>query len=74
MSKLPRNIKGKELVKILGRLGFKKESGKGSHIRMTCPDGRWTQVAIHTKPIPQGTLKAILKQSGVTVEDLLKNM
>jgi len=41
---------------------------------MTCPDGRWTQVAIHTKPIPQGTLKAILKQSGVTVEDLLKNM
>ncbi|MBI4029500.1 MAG: type II toxin-antitoxin system HicA family toxin [Candidatus Blackburnbacteria bacterium] len=74
MSKLPRNIRGKELIKTLGKLGFKKESGKGSHIRMTHPDGRWTQVAIHTKPIPQGTLKAILKQAGITIEKLVKNL
>jgi predicted RNA binding protein YcfA (HicA-like mRNA interferase family) len=32
-------------------------------------DGRQTYVAIHTKDIPIGTLKAILKQAGLTQEE-----
>ncbi len=73
MSKLPRNIKGERLIKALERQGFQKYKGKGSHVRMKHQDGRWTQVAVHNTPIPQGTLKRILSQAGITKEDLEKN-
>lgn len=70
MSKLQRNIKGKQLIRSLKKLGFRQEAAKGSHIRLSHPDGRWTQVAVHPKPIPVGTLRAILKQAEISVEQL----
>lgn len=70
MKKLPRNVKPKELLTALKKLGFSKVGGKGSHIRLKHPDGRWTQVAVHPKPIPQGTLRAILRQVKLTIEEL----
>ena len=74
MGKLPRNIKGKDLTKALSRLGFKEVGRRGSHIRFKHPDGRWTQVAIHNKPIPQGTLRAILRQIKLMSEELEKEL
>lgn len=70
MSKLPRNIKPRKLIKALIQLGFQEIGGKGSHIRLKHSDGRWTQVAIHSKPVPQGTLRAILRQAEVKIEAL----
>lgn len=70
MSKLPRNVKPQTLIKFLGKLGFQTGKGKGSHIRLTHPDGRWTQVAVHPKPIPEGTLKKIIKQAELTEENI----
>ena len=72
MDKLPRNVKAKELIKTLVRLGFEKKGGRGSHIRLVHKDGRWTQVAVHPKPVPQGTLRAILRQANLTVKELAK--
>ncbi len=74
MNKLPRNVKGKLLIKALIKLGFRKEAAKGSHIRLTHPDGRWTQVAVHPKPIPAGTLRAILKQAEISIDELERNL
>lgn len=74
MAKLPRNVKGKQLIVILKRLGFKVVGKKGSHVRLFHPDGRWTQVAVHPKPIPQGTLRSILRQAQITTEELLKSL
>lgn len=71
MSKLPRNLKGKELIKILLRLGFYEVGRRGSHIRFKHKDGSWTQVAIHPKPIPQGTLRTILRQIKISKEKLV---
>lgn len=65
MPKLPRNIKGKYLIKLLKKNGFIEVGGQGSHVRLKHPDGRWTQVAVHTKPIPVGTLRVIIRQSGI---------
>lgn len=70
MSKLPRNVKPQLLIKFLEKLGFQKGKGKGSHIRLTHPDGRWTQVAVHPGPVPTGTLRKIIKQAEITEENL----
>lgn len=72
MKKLPRNIKPNHLMKCLIKMGFADYKGKGSHRRMKHPDGRWTQIPLHAKPIPQGTLKKILDQAEVTLEELEK--
>lgn len=72
MSKLPRNVKGKQLIGILKKLGFTIVGKRGSHVRLAHKDGRWTQVAVHPKPIPQGTLRAILRQAEITAEELQK--
>lgn len=70
MNKLPRNVKPQKLIKFLIKLGFQKRKAKGSHVRLTHPDGRWTQVAVHPKPIPEGTLRKIVKQADLTDVDI----
>ena len=74
MTKLPRNIKGKQFIEILKREGFEISGKKGSHVRLSHKDGRWTQVAVHPKPIPQGTLRAILRQIEMSLDELLKKL
>ena len=70
MPKLPRNLKPLKLIKILERQGFEIVGKRGSHMRLKHQDGRWTQVAVHPKPIPQGTLRKILSQTELVIEDL----
>ena len=70
MSKLPRNVKPERLIKFLQKLGFQKGKGKGSHIRLTHTDGRWTQVAVHPGPVPAGTLRKIITQAELTTEEM----
>jgi predicted RNA binding protein YcfA (HicA-like mRNA interferase family) len=70
MPKLPRNLKPKKLLEILNRNGFKIVGKRGSHVRLKHLNGKWTQVAVHPKPIPQGTLRKIINQSGLKIEDL----
>ncbi|OGD98209.1 hypothetical protein A3A49_00020 [Candidatus Curtissbacteria bacterium RIFCSPLOWO2_01_FULL_38_11b] len=72
MSKLPRNVKPQRLVKFLKRCDFKEVGGKGSHIRLKHPDGRWTQVAVHPGPVPAGTLRRIITQAELTEQQLEK--
>ena len=47
---------------------FKKRQS-GSHVILRHEDGRQTYVSIHTKDVPEGTLRAILKQAGITFEE-----
>jgi len=74
MAKLPK-ISGKELCKVLEKLGFEKVYGKGSHIRFKHLDGRRTIVPVHgNEDLGPGLLTAILKQiklSRKELEDLL---
>ncbi len=56
-------ISGRELCKILEKLGFEKIHGKGGHVRFKHPDGRRTVVPIHANEnIGKGLLNTILKQ------------
>ena len=72
MKKLPRNVKPEKLLKVLVKMGFVEHKSKGSHRRLKHPDGRWTQIAVHPGPIPTGTLRNILHQAEITVEELEK--
>lgn len=73
MPKLPRYIKAQQLLRALLKMGFVAYKGRGSHRRLKHADGRWTQIPLHAKPIPQGTLKQILKQTDISIEDLQKH-
>lgn len=70
MNKLPADIKPQELIKILKKLGFAEKGKRGSHVRLKHPDGHWTQVAVHPKPVPKGTLKKILRQTKISIPQL----
>ena len=71
MSKLPQ-VRPKDLVRALEKAGFNKDRQDGSHVFLKHPDGRLTSVSIHPKPIPKGTLRAILRQTKIKTEDLIK--
>lgn len=72
MKKLPRDFKPNRLLKAFLKIGFKEYKSKGSHRRLCHSDGRWTQIAIHPGPLPQGTLKKILQQAEVSFEEIEK--
>lgn len=72
MTRLPQ-ISGKELCKILEKLGFQKVQAKGSHVRFIHQDGRKTVVPVHgNEDIKISLLSAILKQTKISREDLEK--
>jgi predicted RNA binding protein YcfA (HicA-like mRNA interferase family) len=61
--------KAKIVLSKLQRAGFEIRRQSGSHVVLRHPDGRQTYVAVHTKDIPPGTLKSILRQAGLTLEE-----
>ncbi len=69
MTKLPQ-VRPKDLVKALEKAGFVKSRQTGSHLYLKHPDGRLTSVSIHSKPVPTGTLRAILKQTQLEPDEL----
>ncbi|MFH0711805.1 MAG: type II toxin-antitoxin system HicA family toxin [archaeon] len=65
-----KTISGKQMCKLLEKLGFKKIYGKGSHIRFKHPDGKKTVVPIHdNENLGKGLTLEILKQINLTKEE-----
>jgi predicted RNA binding protein YcfA (HicA-like mRNA interferase family) len=73
MSRLP-DVSGAELVKALQKAGFIILRQRGSHVSMERVDStgqRRTIVPMH-REIARGTLHDILKQTGLTRDELRK--
>lgn len=71
MSKLP-ILKPREVVALLGRLGFVEVRQRGSHQQFRHPDGRGTTVPLHKgRDISPALLRQIAKDIGVVVEDFV---
>ena len=69
MSRLPR-LKGKEIVRILEKLGFEIVRTRGSHMFLKHADGRVTTVPVHSgEVVGPGLFRAILRDVEMTVED-----
>ncbi len=72
MPKLP-VVKARELLKALKKHGFYKHHQIGSHIQLKHSDGRRTTIPYHpTQEIRRGTLKAIIDDLNMTVEEFTK--
>ncbi|MCX6198811.1 MAG: type II toxin-antitoxin system HicA family toxin [Bacteroidetes bacterium] len=73
MPKLPR-LSGRELIKILEVFGFVVIRQKGSHIvlKKKTPTGEIGTVVPDHKELAEGTMRGILKQAGISMEDFLK--
>ena len=72
MTRLPRP-KGKEIIRILERAGFRIIRTKGSHAFLRHLDGRATVVPVHSgDTIGPGLLQAILRDVEMSVEDLIE--
>ncbi|MBM4301572.1 MAG: type II toxin-antitoxin system HicA family toxin [Deltaproteobacteria bacterium] len=69
MAKIP-GLSGDDLIKALKKAGFRFVRQRGSHISLEKGPYR-TVVPLHDE-LSRGTLLAILKQCGLSKEDLLK--
>jgi predicted RNA binding protein YcfA (HicA-like mRNA interferase family) len=70
MTRLPR-LKGKELVRLLEKLGFETVRTRGSHFFLRHPDGRVTTVPVHAgETLGPGLLRSILRDVELTVDDV----
>jgi len=68
----PPVLKPREVVALLGRLGFEEVRQRGSHRQYRHPDGRGTTVPFHqNRDISPTLLRQIAKDIGLSVEELL---
>ncbi|MBI4507531.1 MAG: type II toxin-antitoxin system HicA family toxin [Chloroflexi bacterium] len=67
---LPR-VSGRECVRALERAGFYVRRQEGSHI-VVRRDAPFTQVVVpEHRELDRGTLRAIIRQAGLSVEDFV---
>ncbi|MBS4015993.1 MAG: type II toxin-antitoxin system HicA family toxin [Candidatus Latescibacteria bacterium] len=71
MSKLP-VISGKDCVKALGKIGYYFKRQEGSHIILRRDDPFSQVVVPDHKELDRGTLRAIIRQAGLSVDEFVK--
>jgi predicted RNA binding protein YcfA (HicA-like mRNA interferase family) len=78
--RLPRDVSGADLVKAMGRMGYRVTRQTGSHLRLTVVSaaGEHHVTIPNHNPIKVGTLNSILRdvadRAGLTREDLLERL
>ena len=70
MSKLP-VISGADCVKALGKVGFVVYRQRGSHVTVVREDPPAQTTIPNHKELDRGTLRAIIRQAGLTVDEFV---
>ena len=70
MSQLPQ-VSGRECVRALEQVGFYISRQRGSHIIMRRDEPPGRVVVPNHRTIKRGTLRAIIRQAGLTVEEFV---
>jgi predicted RNA binding protein YcfA (HicA-like mRNA interferase family) len=68
VSKLPR-LSGRDCVKALGKIGFREKRRHGSHIILRRDEPFAQLVVPDHKELDRGTLRAILRQAGLSIDE-----
>ncbi len=71
MTRLP-SVSGRECVRALERAGFYVDRQRGSHIVMKRDDPPARVVVPDHRELKRGTLRAIIRQAGLTVEEFVE--
>lgn len=73
MTHLP-SLKVREIIRRLRKAGFMKWRQSGSHLSMyRSSDNRTVTIPVHFgRDIPKGTLRAIIREAGLSVEEFNK--
>ncbi|MDX2223590.1 MAG: type II toxin-antitoxin system HicA family toxin [Rhodospirillaceae bacterium] len=64
-----RTISAKDAVRALEAAGFRIDRQRGSHITLKHPDGRLTQVPMHSGDLKSGTMRSIERAVGFKLKD-----
>jgi len=67
MSRLP-VVSGREIIKALGRIGYYVRDQESSHVHLRHPQRKPLTILYH-KEIARGTLRAIIRDAELTVEE-----
>lgn len=70
--RIPRDVNGSEAARALKRFGFVSVRQTGSHLIMR--KDAVTVVVPQHKPIKPGTLKGMIEQAGLTVEEFTSQL
>ena len=69
MSTLPR-VSGREVVKALAKFGYKEDRQRGSHIVLRQLEYPHRRIVIPDhKEVAKGTLRSIIRHTGLTVDE-----
>ncbi|MDE1819993.1 MAG: type II toxin-antitoxin system HicA family toxin [Euryarchaeota archaeon] len=67
-------LTARKVIRALERLGFVQDHQRGSHLHLKHPDGRIVTVPVHPgEDLRKGTLRAIIRDAGVSVEEFLEH-
>ncbi|OGD88237.1 hypothetical protein A3J17_01565 [Candidatus Curtissbacteria bacterium RIFCSPLOWO2_02_FULL_40_11] len=69
MAKLA-SIRPKDLVRAIVKAGFYKHHQVGSHATFKHSDGRRVTIPLHNRELKKGLLHGILKDIGMSVEEI----
>ncbi len=69
MTRLP-VLQGKEIIKALGKIGYKQIRQKGSHIRLKCTGRKSITIPNHI--VGRGLLRKILRDANLSPEEFNK--
>lgn len=64
----------KKIIKVLSEFGFYKISQKGSHVKFKNNFTNKTYIIPMHSEIAKGTLKSILEQADITIEEFLNKL
>jgi predicted RNA binding protein YcfA (HicA-like mRNA interferase family) len=67
-------ISGRDCIKALEKAGFVIIRQKGSHVMMRRDDPFAQTVVPNHSELDRGTLRAIIRQSGLTVDEFLSHL
>lgn len=71
MTRLP-VVSGRDLVRALRMMGFELDRQKGSHMILFRAEAPTTVTVPDHRELDRGTLRAILRQAGITPDELAK--
>jgi len=65
----PKPSKPKAVERVVKQMGFVHSGGSGGHRVYKHPDGRRTTISFHAKDVKTGTLRGIIADLGISVEE-----